>query len=62
MALLSGLIAWLKLNWILLTVLSIIAGAFIFLRNSPSDIASADELSRLLFDGKPTVIEFYSNF
>ncbi len=62
MALLSGLIAWLKLNWILLTVLSIIAGAFIFLRNSPSNIASADELSRLLFDGKPTVIEFYSNF
>ncbi len=62
MALLSGLIAWLKLNWILLTVLGIIAGAFVFLRNSPSNIASADELSSLLFDGQPTVIEFYSNF
>lgn len=62
MALLSGLLAWIKLNWMLLTIMGFIAGAFIFLRNKPSDIATADELNRLLVDGQPTVIEFYSNF
>lgn len=62
MTLLSGVVAWIKLNWILLTILSVVVGAFLFLHNDPSDISDANELSRILYDGQPTVIEFYSNF
>ena len=53
---------WLKLNWMLLSFLAIIAGAFIFLRTKASNIEDSDELGRLLYDGKPTVVELYSNF
>ena len=55
-------ITWLKLNWMLLSFLAIIAGAFIFLRTKASNIEDSDELGRLLYDGKPTVVELYSNF
>ena len=53
---------WLKLNWMLLSFLAIIAGAFVFLRTKASTIEDSDELGRLLYDGKPTVVELYSNF
>jgi hypothetical protein len=58
----SGVIAWVKLNWMLLLFITVIAGAFIFLRTKASNIDDASELSSLLVDGHPTVIEFYSNF
>lgn len=48
--------------WILLGVIVLIIGAFIFLRTEPSDISSVDELTVILTDGQPKVIEFYSNF
>lgn len=48
--------------WILLGVIVLIIGAFIFLRTEPSDISSVDELTVMLTDGQPKVIEFYSNF
>ncbi|MCL4294521.1 MAG: hypothetical protein KJ077_02275 [Anaerolineae bacterium] len=48
--------------WILLGVIVLIIGAFIFLRTEPSDISSVDELTAILTDGQPKVIEFYSNF
>ncbi|GIK37031.1 MAG: hypothetical protein BroJett011_08640 [Chloroflexota bacterium] len=48
--------------WILLGVIVLIIGAFIFLRSEPSDISSVDELTVMLTDGQPKVIEFYSNF
>ena len=54
--------AWVKLNWMLLLFLAGIAGAFIFLRTKASNIEDSDELGGLLYDGKPTVIELYSNF
>lgn len=58
----SGVIAWVKLNWTLVVFITVIAGAFIFLRTKASNIDDTDELSDLLVDGRPTVIEFYSNF
>ncbi|MCQ3975218.1 MAG: hypothetical protein DPW09_17385 [Anaerolineae bacterium] len=48
--------------WILLGVIVLIIGAFIFLRTEPSDISSVDALTAILTDGQPKVIEFYSNF
>jgi len=58
----TNFIAWVKLNWFLLLFLAVIAGAFIFLRTKASNIDDSDELSGLVYDGQPTVIEFYSNF
>lgn len=54
--------AWAKANWLLLIFLALFAGAFIFLRSKPSNVASLDELDGLLSTGQPTVVEFYSNF
>lgn len=48
--------------WVLLGIIVLIIGAFIFLRTQPSDIGSVDELTATLTDGQPKVIEFYSNF
>jgi hypothetical protein len=55
-------ITWIRLNWILILFVALLLGAFIFLRTSASNIDDASELSLVLQDGKPTVIEFYSNF
>jgi len=54
--------AWVKANWLLLSVLALVLAAFIFLRSKPSQVASLDELNGLLSSGQPTVVEFYSNF
>ena len=56
------LTTWAKANWLLLIVMGLIAGAVIFLRHRPSNVASLDELDGLLSAGQPTVVEFYSNF
>lgn len=48
--------------WLLVGVIVLIVGAFIFLRTEPSDIGSADALASTLTDGQPKVLEFYSNF
>lgn len=58
----SNGMAWIRLNWIPLLFLVLLLGAFIFLRTRASNIDNASELSSVLHDGKPTVIEFYSNF
>lgn len=53
---------WIKANWLLLAVLAFMFAAFILLRSQPSHVASYDELNKLLSAGRPTVVEFYSNF
>ena len=58
----TGIIAWIKLNWVLVMVVALLAGAFIFLRTEASAIDNSQELAGLLADGRPTVLEFYSNF
>jgi hypothetical protein len=55
-------VTWIRLNWILFLFVALLLGAFIFLRTNASNIDDASELSLVLQDGKPTVIEFYSNF
>jgi hypothetical protein len=58
----ANLLNWLRINWTFLLVVSIIAAAFIFLRSTPSQVNSLNQLNGLLASGQPTVIEFYSNF
>ena len=48
--------------WIILGVIVVIIGGFVFLRTEPSDIQNGDQLALILNDGQPKVIEFYSNF
>lgn len=48
--------------WVILGLIVLIIGAFVFLRTTPSNIGSAGELSTLLTNGQPKVLEFYSNF
>lgn len=54
--------AWLKANWLLVAFLALMAASFLLLRSRPSRVASFDELNGLLSAGRPTVLEFYSNF
>lgn len=48
--------------WVVVGIIVLIIGAFIFLRTEPSNIGNADELALTLTNGRPKVIEFYSNF
>lgn len=48
--------------WVLVGLILLIIGAFIFLRSEPSHIGGTAELSAMLSDGQPKVLEFYSNF
>lgn len=48
--------------WVVVGIIVLIIGAFIFLRTEPSNIGNVDELVITLTDGQPKVIEFYSNF
>ena len=54
--------AWIRFNWIPILLLVLVLGAFLFLRTKASSIDETSELSTVLHDGKPTIIEFYSNF
>jgi hypothetical protein len=48
--------------WVIVGIIILIIGAFIFLRTEPSAIGDANELTLRLTDGRPKVIEFYSNY
>jgi hypothetical protein len=48
--------------WVVVGIIILIVGAFVFLRTEPSNINNANELALALTDGQPKVIEFYSNF
>jgi hypothetical protein len=59
----AALLDWLRVNWLLVTILVGVALAFFFLRTSPTaGIDSLAALDRSLTTGRPTVLEFYSNF
>jgi hypothetical protein len=59
----SGLLEWVRLNWVLLAFIGGLAAAFLFLRTRPTeglnDVASLNEA---LVTGQPVVVEFYSNY
>jgi hypothetical protein len=52
----------LRENWLLLTVIAVFAGAFIFLRSPATAMPSLQALDAELTDGTPKIIEFYSDF
>ncbi len=49
-------------NWLLVAFFAGLAAAFLLLRSTPSHVESVEELNRLLAEGRPTVLTFYSNF
>ena len=49
-------------NWLGLALLGMLAAAFVFLRSPATRVASMQDLDAMLSDGKPKVVEFYSNF
>ena len=57
----SALLRFVQQNWLALTFVAVIIGAFIFLRSPATKVASAQELDALLSDGTPKVVEFYSD-
>lgn len=54
-------LAVLKEHGFAVTVIFGLIAAFLVLRTSPSDVSNLDELNTLLSDGRPTLVEFYSN-
>ena len=58
-----AVLEWVRLNWLLVTIILVIAGAFVFLRTSPTEgVESLDDLKGLVTTGRPVVLDFYSNF
>lgn len=48
-------------NWLVVLVIGLIVGAFIFLRTPADTLASTGEFDSLVRDGTPTLVEFFSN-
>jgi len=57
----SRLLVLLRENWLLIAIVIVIAGAYLFLRTTESNIASLDVLDQQLAAGRPTLLEFFSN-
>jgi hypothetical protein len=56
-------LAWLRQNWLTWAIISGLVLAFIWLRNSPTEgVNSLQALDDRVSSGRPTVLEFYSNF
>ncbi len=55
------LLSLLRENLVLILVLALLAGAYLFLRTPESDVASLAALDEQLAAGRPTLLEFYSN-
>jgi hypothetical protein len=59
----AALLEWLRLNWLLVTIILVIVSAFVFLRSSPTEgVESLDDLNGFVTTGRPVVLDFYSNF
>ena len=59
----SGLIEWVRVNWMLLAFILGLAAAFLLLRTRPTQgINDVQALDNVLVTGRPVVVEFYSNF
>lgn len=48
-------------NWLVILVVLVLAGLYLFLRTPGDAFASVEEVEARLREGQPTVIEFYSN-
>jgi len=45
-----------------LAIVGVLVAAFVLLRSPATRVASMQELDAMLSDGKPKVVEFYSDF
>jgi hypothetical protein len=48
-------------NWLFLLIAGAIVVAFLALRTPASAVASVAEVEAILQNGRPTIVEFYSN-
>jgi hypothetical protein len=55
------IISFVRDNALLLVALLGIISVFVFLRTKGTDLESVDEFDALLANGRPVVVEFYSN-
>lgn len=59
----AAFIRWIRSNWSLLAVLAVVGLAFFLLKNDPTPgVNSLQALDQAVVKGRPTVVEFYSNF
>ncbi len=55
------ILPFLRENWLFLLVVGGILTAFLVLRTPASPVESVAEVEAVLQNGKPTLVEFYSN-
>lgn len=48
-------------NWLVILVIAVMAGGYIFLRTPGANLASTDEFDAQVTSGTPALVEFYSN-
>jgi len=48
-------------NWLLIIVIAVMVGGYLFLRTPGDDLASTAEFDAQVTSGSPTLVEFYSN-
>jgi hypothetical protein len=51
----------LRENWLVILVIAVMAGGYVFLRTPGDDLASTADFDAMISDGTPTLVEFYSN-
>lgn len=51
----------LKENWLFLLVIVGLVSGFLFLRTPAGAVASVGDVDAIFVDGRPTMLEFYSN-
>jgi len=52
---------FLRENWLLILVIGVLVGGYLFLRTPGDALTSTDEFDALVTKGTPTLVEFYSN-
>ena len=48
-------------NWLVILVLALMVGGYVFLRTPGDDLASVTAFEAQVTDGTPTLVVFYSN-
>jgi len=51
----------LRENWLVILVIAVMAGGYVFLRTPGDNLASTADFDAIVSDGTPTLVEFYSN-
>ena len=48
-------------NWLVILVIALMVGGYLFLRTPGDELASSAEFDAQVTNGTPTLVEFYSN-